>query len=61
MYQPEIKVEISDSEIKEYTLSRLVTLELAYIKPIPSNMKQEDNPPNKKYVRADPVEDSEFL
>ena len=45
----------------EYIPSRLVNPELAYINPIPNNIKQDDRPPNKKYVNADPVEDSEFL
>ena len=39
----------------------LVIPVLAYIKAIPNNIKHDDKPPNKKYVRADPVDDSEFL
>src|SRR6266849_344860 len=45
----------------EYIPSRLINPELAYINPIPNNIKHDDKPPNKKYVKADPVEDSEFL
>lgn len=49
------------SDIIEYILSKFVNPELAYINAIPSKIKQEDNPPKRKYVNAEPVDDSEFL
>ena len=61
MYHVEKFKYLSESEIIEYIPSRFVKPELAYINAIPNNIKHEDNPPNKKYVRADPVDDSEFL
>jgi len=50
----------SESEITEYIPSVLVRPELAYNNAIPNNMKHEDKPPNKKYVRADPVKIQNF-
>ena len=44
-----------------YKPSKLVLPELAYIKPVPSKMKQELNPPNKKYINPPVVDNSEFL
>src|SRR6201989_1496048 len=61
MYHVEYSTYFSESDIIEYIPSKLINPELAYINPIPNNIKQEDKPPNKKYVKADPVEDSEFL
>src|ERR1700710_1718854 len=51
----------SESDIIEYIPSRFVKPEFAYINPIPNSIKHEAKPPNKKYVKAEPVEDSEFL
>lgn len=42
-------------------LSKLVVPELTYSKAEPNNIKQEDNPPNKKYVNPLAVADSESL
>jgi len=61
MYHVEKFKYLSESDIIEYIPSKFVKPELAYINAKPNNIKHEDNPPNKKYVRADPVDDSEFL
>lgn len=44
-----------------YKPSRLVLPELAYIKLVPNKIKQELNPPNKKYINPPVVDNSEFL
>lgn len=44
-----------------YIPSKLVFPELMYNKLCPNNIIQEDNPPNKKYVKPAFVESSEFL
>jgi hypothetical protein len=44
-----------------YILSRLVVPELVYNSAEPRRIKQEDNPPNKKYVNPLAVDDSESL
>ena len=42
-------------------LSKLVVPEFAYNNAEPSKIKQDDNPPNKKYVSPLAVADSESL
>jgi hypothetical protein len=44
-----------------YKLSKLVVPELAYSNPVLRSIKQEDKPPNKKYIRPPEVADSESL
>ena len=44
-----------------YILSKLVVPVLAYNRTDPSRIKQEDSPPNKKYVSPLAVADSESL
>ena len=44
-----------------YKLSKFVVPELAYSKAVPSNIKQEDSPPNKKYISPPEVAGSESL
>lgn len=54
-------IDVSDILVITYKLSRLVVPELAYNKLVDNNIKQEDRPPNKKYVRPPLVANSEFL
>jgi hypothetical protein len=44
-----------------YKLSRLVVPEFAYNKLVLKSMKQDDKPPNKKYIRLPDVAGSESL
>jgi hypothetical protein len=44
-----------------YKLSRLVVPEFAYNKAVLKSIKQDDKPPNKKYIRPPEVADSESL
>lgn len=44
-----------------YKLSKLVVPEFAYNKAVPSNIKQDDNPPSRKYIRPPDVAGSESL
>ena len=44
-----------------YNPSKLVVPELAYNKLVLKSIKQEDKPPNKKYIKPPEVADSEFL
>jgi hypothetical protein len=57
----ELSGEILEILVIIYKPSKLVVPELAYSKLVASNIKQEDKPPNKKYVRPPDVADSEFL
>ena len=41
--------------------SKLVVPEFTYNKPVPSNIKQDESPPNKKYVNPAKVDNSLFL
>ena len=41
--------------------SKFVKPVYEYIKPIPNRIKQDENPPNKKYFKPAEVADSEFL
>jgi hypothetical protein len=51
----------SDKLDKTYRPSKLVIPKFKYNKQEPSNIKQEDKPPNKKYVSPADVASSEFL
>jgi hypothetical protein len=44
-----------------YKLSKLVVPEFAYNKLVLKSMKQDDKPPNKKYIRPPDVAGSESL
>jgi hypothetical protein len=44
-----------------YKLSKLVVPEFAYNKLVPKSIKQDDKPPNKKYIRPPEVAGSESL
>jgi hypothetical protein len=44
-----------------YKLSKLVVPEFAYNKLVLKSIKQEDKPPNKKYIRPPDVAGSESL
>jgi len=44
-----------------YKLSKLVVPEFAYNKLVLKSIKQEDKPPNKKYIRPPEVAGSESL
>jgi hypothetical protein len=44
-----------------YKLSKLVVPEFAYNKLVLKSIKQDDKPPNKKYIRPPDVADSESL
>lgn len=46
---------------KTYIPSKLVRPQFAYSSADPNKIKQEDNPPNKKYVKPADVDHSEFL